>query len=118
MVKKIGDKSKVKEVKSTTTAHEVEGAQAITGIEKVKATTGVEGVKGVGGVSKRRPTRTMTLAERQELMRMIGEEAEKMFKAGELPRGKQEVVTKAVQIAVDSGLIDDSAGDDQEEEEN
>ena len=114
MVKKIGDKSKIKEIKSTTTTHEVEGTQAITGIEKVKATAGVEGVKGVGGISKRRPTRTMTLAERAELMRMIGEEAEKMFKSGELPRGKQEVVTKAVQIAVDSGLIDNNDGDDDE----
>lgn len=104
MTKKIGDK-KVGGVKSAKEAADVEGTEAVTGVGGVQATTGVGGVKGAGAVGKRRATRTMTMAEREQLFRMINEEADKMFNEQGIPAKQREVLANAVKMAVDVGII-------------
>jgi hypothetical protein len=106
MTKKIGDK-KVGGVDSTRQTGSVKETGTVSQVGSVKATTGVGGVGGVGAVGKRRPTRTMTLQEREELFRMIDEEAEKMLKNGLLPPEKRAAVQSAVKMAVDAGIADE-----------
>ena len=106
MTKKIGDK-KISGVTSTTEAEGVQGTQSVTGIAGIRPTTGVRGVGGASGIGRRRATRLMSSAEREQLLNMINEEAEKLESQGILPRGQKETVSKAVRMAVESGIVDD-----------
>ena len=112
MTKKIGDK-KLGGIKGATEAQGIDSTKAIGNIGAVKPTTGVGGVKGAGAIGKRRTTRIMTMEERQQLLNMINEEAEKIFSAGILPESKKDVVTQAVRMAVDASI----AGPEEEEDE-
>lgn len=106
MTKKIGDK-KIGGVQSTDSTGAVEGTDLVGGVAGVKATTGVGGVGGADAVNRRRPTRTMTAAEREQLFHMINEEAEKLFGEGGMSPTQRNVVKKAVRMAVDAGLVDE-----------
>lgn len=106
MTKKIGDK-KIGGVESTREMTKVEGTEGVSGVEGVKKTSGVSGVGGVQGVSKRRPTRVMSFAEREQLFSMIQEEADKMFANANLSEEQRKVVTDAVKMAVDAGIVGD-----------
>ena len=101
MAKKPGDK-RVGEISGATQAKGVQSTENISGVEGVKPTGEVGAIQGVSGSGKRRPTRTMTLAEREELFRIIGEEADKV-----LPPKQRELVKNAVKMAVDAGLLPD-----------
>lgn len=111
MTKKIGDK-KIHGVKSTQETSGVKGAEVVGGVAGVKAATGVGGVKGAGAIRKRQSTRTMTVEEREELFKMINEEAEAMFGRSGMPQAQRELVQNAVKMAVDAGLLDE---DDEDE---
>lgn len=106
MTKKIGDK-KISGVTSTTETSGVQGTEGVTGIGGIRATSGIGGVGAAGGIGKRRATRLMTAAERQQLFHMIDEEAEKLAKEGIIPKRQQDTVSKAVRMAIDSGVLDD-----------
>ena len=107
MTKKPPKDTKVGGIKSTRETHEVDPTREVGGVHGIKPTAGVSGVSRAGAVgSARRPTRTMTLAEREELFRMINEEADKMFGEAGIPEAKRELVETAVKMAVDSGLLD------------
>lgn len=111
MTKKIGKKGKIGEIKSAETASEVESTGAIGGIHKVKPTSAVGGVSGAGKIGKRGATRIMSAAEREELLRMIDQEAEKMF-GNALPSEKRKAVVQAVKMAVDSGISAEEGEED------
>ena len=104
MSKKIGDKK----LGSVTSASETSGVQKTESIGEVKgiqATTGIGGVGKAGAIGKRRSTRVMSLAEREALMNLIGEEAQKMFADGTLSASNKQLVTSAVKMAVDAGIV-------------
>ena len=111
MTKKIGDK-KLGSIKQTTMAQGVEGTdnvhrtESVAGIKGVAATSGVGGVKGAGAIGSKRATRTMTIEEREQILNTITEEANKMFSSGVMPASKKDVITQAVKMAVDAGLIE------------
>jgi len=105
------DDKKIGGVKGTKVTTAVEGTDLIGGVAGVKATTGIGGVKGAGGIDKRRPTRTMTLAEREQLFQMINEEAEKLFGNSPMSATERNVVKNAVRMALDTGIIPDEDGD-------
>ena len=106
MTKKIGDK-KVSLVGSTTEATGVQGTEGVSGISSIRPTSGVRGIGGPAGITRRRATRIMTPAERDQLFNMINEEAEKLEAQGILPTRQKETVSKAVKMAVDSGIVED-----------
>jgi len=106
MTKKIGDK-KISGVTSTTEAQGVQGTEGIMGISGIRPTSGVRGVGAASSIGRRRATRVMTAAEREQLFNLISEEADKLESEGLIPKRQKETVTKAVRMAVDSGLIDD-----------
>lgn len=99
------DDKKIGGVKGTKVTTAVEGTELVGSVTGVKATTGVGGVSGAGAVEKRRPTRTMTLAEREELFQMIDEEADKLFGDAGMTSAKRELVKTAVRMAVDAGIL-------------
>ncbi len=97
--KKIGGVSGTKQLK------EVHKTESIGDVKGVEATTGVSGVGQAGSVNKRRATHLMTPGEREALMKMISEEADKLFTEGALPASKKALVTSAVKMAVDAGIL-------------
>lgn len=101
-----GDSNKsIGKVKSATETRAVKETRAVSEVVSVKATTAVGGVKGAGSISgKRGPTKVMTAEEREQLLLMVEEEAQKMVARGILPKGKRELIESAVKMAIDSGI--------------
>lgn len=118
MTDKIGGKKKITGVSSATKTEAVEKAQSVSesssvgAVKGVKATTGVGQVKGAGGIGRRGPTKIMSPQERQEFLRMVDEETEKMVKSGMIPPSKKAVVQGAVKISVQAGWVDESDEED------
>lgn len=106
MTKKIGDK-KIGRVQSTQETADVEKTGGVGGVSGVAPTSSVGGVSGTGAVGKRRGTRVMSMAERQQLLDMIDEEADKLFAEGSPFAKKKEMLKNAVKMVVDSGIIDE-----------
>jgi hypothetical protein len=104
MAKKIGNKG-IDSVKGSSSADRVKGTEIIDTVGKVLKTHSVAGTGAVGRIGNRRPTRTMTMQEREQLFRILNEEAEKMFGG---PNGlapeQRKVVEGAVKMALASGL--------------
>ena len=113
MTKKIGDK-KVSGVSSTSEAAGVQGTQGVTGISGIRPTTGIRGVGAAAGAGRRRATRLMTSAERDQLLNLINEEADKLASEGIIPKHQKEAVSKAVRMAVDTGIVDDEDSDSED----
>ena len=104
MGKKVDDK-KIGGVKLTRETTAVLGTEAVSEVSGVKATSGVVSVRGAGAIGQRRPTRTMSLEEREALFKLIEEEAESLFGHSAISNSQRQVVKTAVIMAVDSGLI-------------
>ena len=99
--------SKIGGVKPTTKTTSVEGTESVSGVTGVKPTSAVGAAGGVGSATKRRPTRVMSPAEREELFKIINEEADKLFGPDGLPEHQREVVKSAVKMAVAGGILDE-----------
>ena len=95
---------KIKGIGATTRASEVEKLKEV---DRVKAAGAVSGVKGASGIASRRATTIMTAAEREKFFRMIEEEADKLAESGAIPKRDKAVVSKAVKMAIDSGVLDE-----------
>jgi hypothetical protein len=106
MVKKIGDK-KIDPLSPTKGPDSVAKTTGVEGVDPVKATSGVAGTSAVGGVRARKSTRMMSMAEREELFKMVSEEADKLFPPGTLPKHKKEVIEGAVKMAIDAAITDE-----------
>lgn len=98
------DDKKIKGIGATTRASEVEKLKEV---ERVKAAGAVSGVKGAGAIASRRATTIMTAAEREKFFRMIEEEADKLASEGAIPKRDKAVVSKAVKMAIDSGVLEE-----------
>jgi hypothetical protein len=115
MTKKIGDKKvtavKTGDVKSTEAADHVKGSGEVGAVGAVKSAGSVSGAGAAGGVggNKRRPTVVMSYAEREQLFKMVSEEATKLFSGSKMSGEKQKLVAEAVKMAIDSGLLGDPA---------
>ena len=80
---------------------------SVTGTEKVGTVHKVDqaGQKEVVGRA-RRPTRPMTEEERQHLLRLLTEEADKMFSENGIPATKRETVEGAVKMALEASSLE------------
>ncbi len=81
--------------------------KAVDQITKVDEVSKVAGIKGADKIALRRATTIMTSAEREKFFKMIEEEADKLADEGLIPKKEKNVVSKAVKMAIDSGIIDD-----------
>ena len=98
--------SKVGGIESSKKLQEVKKTEGVASVESIKATSGIGSVSSAGGIdARRKATRVMSAAEREQLLRMVDDEAEKLFKSGALPSGNKELITQAVKMAVDSSIV-------------
>jgi hypothetical protein len=104
--KKIGDK-KIGRVDLTKQSADVDKTGAVGTVDSIKSTAGVGAVGSTSSINKRKGTRVMSIAEREQIFDMINEEADKLFGSGSPLASQKDVLKKAVKMAVDSGLIDE-----------
>ena len=74
----------------------------------VKATESVRGVSGVSRVSGTGALGAITLEQRDKLLSLVSEEAEKLTAQGVIPKSQREVVEQAVKMVIDASLIEAS----------
>lgn len=103
--KKGGDDKKIGKISGSSGPKDIERAESVKGIKEVAPASGVGRVTGAGPIGKNRPTRIMSLAEREELLRMIDQEADKLFEGSGISSAKKRVIAEAVKMAIDSGLV-------------
>ena len=112
---KIGKKG-VGRVSSTQRTKELEQTAPVDSVAEVQKAGAVGKVDGAQGAGKRRATRVMTLAEREELFSMVSEEAKKLFPEGAMPDEQREIIEGAVKMAIDSGLLPEEEEDSEKSE--
>ena len=97
---------KIGGIDSSKKTQEVQKAENVAQVQSVKAASAVGSVQGAGGIDQRRKaTRVMSAQEREHLLRMVDDEAEKLFKSGAMPNANKELITRAVKMAVDSSIV-------------
>lgn len=109
---KKSDDGKIGAIKGTGSASNVEGAESVGSVSGIKPASAVGSVKGTGAIGKRRPTRIMSAAERDNLFRMINEEADKLFADSSISEEKKQLLKSAVKMAVDSGIVTEEGKDE------
>ena len=106
MAKKIDDDKKVGGVRSTRETRAVKELESVDQIKGVNAAGGVGSVQATRAARSRQATRTMSLEEREQLFKLINEEAEALFKGSGMSNQQKEMVQNAVKMAVDAGLLE------------
>lgn len=94
-------------------AQSVQGPDAVESKAPVKGAAGVQSVGGVGKSEKgdrsarvRTGTRPLTPAERQYLLELVTEEAEKMFGDGKVSPKKRQLIETSVRMSLGAGSAD------------
>ncbi len=97
----------------------VQKSQSVQGPDAVQSktpiqTTGVNSVGGVGGAVKsdrsariRQGTRGLTPAEKEYLLSLVSEEAEKMFGGGKITPRKRQIIEASVRMSLAAGMEED-----------
>jgi hypothetical protein len=105
------DNKKIGGVSGTSKAKGIEKTESVSEVEQVRKADSVSGVGGISDPAKRRATRAMTLAEREELFKMVDEEAKRMFGDSEFSEQHKQVVQQAVKMVIDAAVIDEPDDD-------
>lgn len=81
----------------------VEQTGSVEKVEKVGRVGSVKGAEKAGGAG------AITPEERDRLLNMVEEEAEKLFENSSIPEERREIITKAVKMAIDAGIAEEDA---------
>ena len=100
------DDTKIGGVKSTKQTQDVDATKRVGDVSGIKSATGISSIGGAGDATKRRATREMSFEEREELFKMVKEEATSLFGKSGISKEKQTILEDAVKMAIDSGLLD------------
>lgn len=100
------DDKKVGAVGSSGSTKGVKGTESVSEVDKVKGAGSVKGVTGVGRVGGTGALGSITLEQRDRLMSLVSEEAEKLAAQGVIPKGQREIVEQAVKMVIDASLIE------------
>ena len=102
----------VKKITGTTASRGTTAASAVKGTEQVEQTKQVSGVDQVGTVKARQgiartraATRPMTQEEREHLMQLVDEEAEKMLANANIPEARKRTITESVKMTLSAGWL-------------
>ncbi len=107
MTSKKGNDKKVGAVQATRPGSEIERTEGVGSVGSIQPTSGIMGTRGVGGVAKRRPTRVMTNEDREQLLKMVTEEAERLFgKNTNIPAERREIIEEAVKMTIEASLTE------------
>ena len=107
MVKKKDDK-KIGAIRASQSTKGVKATESVSQVDKVKGTGSVRGVSGVSRVSGTGALGAITLEQRDKLLSLVSEEAEKLTAQGVIPKSQREVVEQAVKMVIDASLIEAS----------
>jgi hypothetical protein len=106
MTGKKDDKEGVGKISRTGATKGVKATEAVSEVERVK---GAEAIKGVSAISRVQATAGVAgirLEQREKLLSMVSQEAEKLAAQGLIPKSQREVVEKAVQMVIDAAIIE------------
>lgn len=107
MAKDKKNSGEIDKIKETGASEIVKKISKVDSVDEVAPVTKVGGVKQAGGVSGARITKEMTTQEREQLFRMVDEEADKLFATTtSIGAKRKKLVQDAVKMAIDSGLLD------------
>lgn len=99
---------KIKGINKTDALNSVRKSEAISQVNKTSKVGAVTGVSG----TNRMPTREMSFQERNELLQMVEQEAEKLFSNSKIPQAQREAIELAVKQTIDAALVEASDSDE------
>lgn len=102
------DPKKPENVRSTDSAGKVRKTSSVTGVHGVQKASSIKEVSKVSSVRESTRTSSLDFNKRDKYFSMISEEAEKLVKEGVIPKSSQEVIERAVQMAIDASLLEPS----------
>jgi hypothetical protein len=108
MAGKDDDNNKIGKVSRTGSTKGIGATERVGEVDRVKGATGVKGVSAVSGVRGAGSVNGIRFEQREKLLTMVFEEAEKLAAQGVIPKSQKEVVAKAVQMVIDAALVDNS----------
>ena len=98
---------KIKGINKTNALGNVQKTEAISQVNK---TGRVGEITGISGAS-RMPTREMTFEEREQILKMVEAEAEKLFANSKIPQAQRSAIEMAVKQTIDAAIIDEALED-------
>ncbi len=99
--------SSIGSIKSTKQTQNVEGTKGVGDVSGIAGTSSIGSIGGAGDSTKRRATRAMSFEEREQLFKMVSEEASSLFGKAGMSKEKQSIIEDAVKMAIDSGLLEE-----------
>jgi hypothetical protein len=99
------DEAKIGGIKGTQASSAIKRTAEVEQVQRTEKTAAVDKISGVGLSSNRKKTTMMTAAEREELFKLIEEEAKSLL--GDAPDSQREAVTESVKMAIDAGILDE-----------
>ena len=114
MSDKKDDKDAIGRITKTGATKGVKATESVSEVDRVKGADAVKGVSAVSGVRATTGVSGIRFEQREKLMTMVTQEAEKLAAQGVIPKGQREIVEKAVQMVIDAALVDTGADDNSE----
>jgi len=111
MADKKDDKDTIGRVTRTGATKGVKATEAVSEVERVKGADAVKGVTAVSGVRGTTGVTGIRFEQREKLLSMVSQEAEKLAAQGIIPKNQREVIEKAVQMVIDAALVENSDTD-------
>ena len=90
----------VERAQKSSAIKQVDAVEEVTKVQKTERVGKTRASSGVGATSQQ-----MDLKDRDKLLGMVDEEAEKLFANSKLPPDQKKVIREAVKMAIDSSLI-------------
>jgi hypothetical protein len=108
MAGKKDDKDTVGRITKTGSTKGVKATDAVSEVEKVQGADAVKGVAAVSGVRATTGVTGIRFEQREKLLSMVSQEADKLAAQGIIPKSQKEIVEKAVQMVIDAALVDNT----------
>jgi len=102
------DDKKVGAIGTSGATKGVKATESLSEVDKVKGASAVKGVSEVSGVGRSGAIGAVSIEQRDKLMAIVTEEAEKLAAQGVLSKSQRDVVEQAVKMAIDASLIEAS----------
>ena len=108
MTGKNDDKDGVKKIKKADSTTGVKATESVSEVERVKGAEAIKSVSAVSRVQAASGVGSIRFDQREKLLSMVSQEAEKLAAQGLIPKSQREVVEKAVQMVIDAALVESS----------
>ncbi|MFN4896464.1 MAG: hypothetical protein ACK5GN_02210 [Pseudomonadota bacterium] len=106
MAGKKDDTDGIGKVSKTGATKGVKATEAVSEVDRVKGADAVKGVSAISRVQATSGISSIRFEQREKLLSMVSQEAEKLAAQGIIPKSQREVVEKAVQMVIDAALVE------------